>query len=55
MANLTPKSFFVGSDVGGGSNVYTVGDTVGNYSIMISFKPRNFKFNKPPPGGGGGL
>ena len=34
MANLTPKSFFVGSDVGAGSNVYTVADTVGNYSII---------------------
>ena len=34
MANLTPKSFYIGSNVGAGSNVYTVSNTVGNYSII---------------------
>lgn len=34
MPNLSPKSFYVGSNVGAGSNVYTVANTVGNYSII---------------------
>lgn len=34
MASLTPKSFYVGSNVGAGSNVYTVANTIGNYSII---------------------
>lgn len=34
MPALTPKSFFVGSNVGAGSNVYTVANTAGNYSII---------------------
>jgi len=34
MASLTPKSFYVGSDVGAGANVYTVANTAGNYSII---------------------
>ena len=34
MASLTPKSFYIGSNVGAGSNVYTVANTVGNYSII---------------------
>lgn len=34
MPSLTPKSFFVGSNVGAGANVYTVANTVGNYSII---------------------
>jgi hypothetical protein len=34
MANLIPKSFYVGSDVGAGANVYTVANTAGNYSII---------------------
>ena len=32
MANLTPKSFYIGS--GTASNVYTTANTVGNYSII---------------------
>lgn len=34
MASLTPKSFYIGSNVGAGSNVYTVANTAGNYSII---------------------
>ena len=34
MPNLIPKSFYVGSNVGAGSNVYSVANTVGNYSII---------------------
>lgn len=34
MANLIPNSFFVGSDVGAGTDVYTVANVVGNYSII---------------------
>ena len=34
MANLIPKSFYVGSNVGAGSNVYSVANTVGDYSII---------------------
>jgi hypothetical protein len=34
MPTLTPKNFFIGSNVGAGSNVYTVANTVGNYSII---------------------
>jgi len=32
MANLVPDSFYIGN--GSGSNVYTVANTVGNYSII---------------------
>jgi len=32
MANLIPDSFYIGS--GSGANVYTVANTVGNYSII---------------------
>jgi len=32
MANLVPDSFYIGS--GSGANVYTVANTVGNYSII---------------------
>jgi hypothetical protein len=34
MANLTPKSFYLGNSTA--SNVYTVANTVGNYSIIKS-------------------
>jgi hypothetical protein len=34
MANLTPKSFYIGSDVGGGTDVYSVPNVLGNYSII---------------------
>jgi hypothetical protein len=34
MASLTPKSFFIGSNVGAGANVYTVANIAGNYSII---------------------
>ena len=33
MANLTPKSFYIGTS-STGSNVYTTANTVGNYSII---------------------
>lgn len=32
MANLTPKSFYIGS--GSATNAYTTANTVGNYSIV---------------------
>ena len=34
MANLVPKSFYLGNTTS--SNVYTVANTVGNYSIIKS-------------------
>jgi len=34
MSNLTPKSLYIGSDVGGGTNVYTVPNIAGNYAII---------------------
>jgi hypothetical protein len=34
MANLVPKSFYLGNTTG--SNVYTVANTAGNYSIIKS-------------------
>ena len=34
MANLTPKSLYIGSDVGPGTNVYSVPNIAGNYAII---------------------
>lgn len=33
MANLTPKSFYIGTS-SAGANIYTTANTVGNYSII---------------------
>lgn len=36
MASLTPKTLYVGNGTGTGANIYTVGSTAGNYTIVKS-------------------